>query len=124
VALVASLPSGQERTLSAAIAGIGLAVDAIGRPAGPLAHEARELARLAGEAEASALMHLLSRMVATGVPAFDLMDLFDRWAGRLEALGKAEEGSVVRIRHRVSRGQHQELEFAPGLDRCGRRRRR
>ena len=69
-------------------------------------------------------MHLLSRMVACGVPAFDLMDLLDRWAGRLEDLGKSEEGSVIRIRQRVSRGQHQELEFAPGSDKCGRRRRR
>jgi hypothetical protein len=107
-----------------AIAGIGLAVDAIEKPPRTLGYEASELGRLAGDAEAAALMHLLSRMVATGVSAFELMDLLDRWAGRLEALSKAEEGSTIRIQQRVSRGQHQEMLFSPGQDKCGRRRRR
>jgi hypothetical protein len=105
--------------------GIGLAVDAVARPAGTLAHEACELSRLAGgDAEAAALIHLFGRLLACSVPVFELMDLFARWAARLEALVKAESGAVIRIRQRVARGQGLELKFSPGEDTCGRPRRR
>lgn len=103
-------------------AGIGLAVDAVEKPAGPLVHEAKELARLAGEDEAAALIHLVARLVACDLPGFELMDLFSRWANRVEGLRKTLEGTEITIRHRLSRGRHGELKFGPGADSIPRQR--
>jgi hypothetical protein len=92
--------------------GLGRAVPAVAQPVGPLAAEAAALERLAGNAElAAALVRVVGRLVVC-IPILRLIDLFDRWATRLELLSKVREGAILRITHRVSRGDHRELSLA------------
>jgi hypothetical protein len=78
-------------------------------PIGPLHAEATELARLVGsDALAAAVVRVVSRLVVC-IPVLKLLDLFDRWATRLEILSKTREGALLRVVHRVSRGDHREL---------------
>jgi hypothetical protein len=90
-------------------AGLGLAVPVMPRPVGTLSAEAADLERLAGSPEvAAALIRAVTRL-AVCVPVMKLVDLFDRWATRIEMLSKSREGAVLRVIHRVSRGDHREL---------------
>ncbi len=90
------------------VIGIGHAVAAIPLPRS-LHVEAAELARLAGSDDlAAAVVRVVSRL-AVCIPILKLLDLFDRWATRLELLSKAREGALLRVVHRVSRGDHREL---------------
>lgn len=89
--------------------GIGRAVPAMPTPVGRCATEAEDLARLAGDEQlAAALIRVIGRLVVC-VPAIRLLDLFDRWATRVESLAKSREGAMLTLKHRISRGRHGEL---------------
>jgi hypothetical protein len=97
-------------------AGIGLATDAIARPAVSAVQEAAALARLADDETAAALLRVVARLLANDVPPLELLDVMERWAARVEDLGKKSEGTMLTIRHRLALGRHQEFKFAPGED--------
>jgi hypothetical protein len=98
-----------ERAVRVPDLGIGRAVPVIPAPIGTLHAEAAELSRLAGGDQIGAtVIHVVSRLVVC-IPVMRLIDLFDRWATRLELLSKSREGALLRVVHRISRGDHREL---------------
>jgi hypothetical protein len=89
--------------------GLGIAVPASPSPVGALHVEAAELSRLVGSDELGAMVIRVVSRLAVCIPVMRLVDLFDRWATRLELLSKTREGAMLRVIHRVSRGDHREL---------------
>lgn len=92
--------------------GLGRAVRAVAEPTGQLQPEVAQLSRLVGGDEMlAALLHTLSRIVACGVAGYHLVDLFERWATKLEAVTKLVEGTTIRIVQRISRGRHRSFKL-------------
>jgi hypothetical protein len=90
-------------------AGLGLAVPVIPKPTGTCAAEIADIVRLAGAEDlAAAILRQVARLLVY-VPPLTLLKLLDRWVTRLEDLGRAGEGAMLRIVHRLSRGKHKEL---------------
>jgi hypothetical protein len=93
------------------VAGLGRAVPVIPTPLGPVASEVRTIVRIAGDDEtAAALLRQLGQLLSY-VPPLTLLKLLSRWVARLQDLGTAGEGAMLRIIHRLSRGKHKALDL-------------
>lgn len=93
------------------VAGLGLAVPVIPTALGPVASEVRTIVRIAGDDEtAAALLRQVGQLLSF-VPPLTLLKLLSRWVARLQDLGTAGEGAMLRIIHRLSRGKHKALDL-------------